>query len=242
MKTWYVYHIIDPTINEVFYIGKGSGRRYSIHMIRALKWRKDGTIISGGNRHLYNKLLKIHDAGLCPKYYIEFESNIEKQVLDREVADISKFGIENLCNLTYGGEGETRSKESLEKLSKSSREFWNSDGGFAMKEKLSQERMGENNPMYGYKMTEEEKKKKVDDLLSVPRWNKGLKGDPRAKGPPLGSLPHNALSCRLINIDGRIVEAKSMKELSKLSGVPLISINRMRGGKKNRKGWQLEII
>jgi len=242
MKTWYVYHIIDPVTNEVFYIGKGCGKRYSIHMIRALKWRKDGTIIPGGNRHLYNKLLKIVDAGLQPKYSIEFESEIEKQVLDREVMDISKFGIENLCNLTYGGEGETRTKESLEKLSQSLREFWDSEDGYLLREKFSQDKMGDKNPMYGTKMSEKDKRIHVDALLSVPRWNKGLKGDPRSKGHHKGTPANNALHCRLIHENGQIFEAKSMKELSILSGIPLISINRMRQGKKNKKGWKLEII
>lgn len=211
-------------------------------MTRALKWKKDETIVSGGNRHLYNKLLKIHDDGYHPRYSIEFESNTEKEVLEREIIDISKFGIENLCNLTYGGEGETRTKESLEKLSQSLRKFWDSENGYLLRQKYSSDRSGYKNPMYGIEMSEEDKKIHIKALLSVPRWNKGLKNDPRSKGHCIGTPANNALHCRLINNNGTIIEAKSLKELSTLSGVPLISINRMRSGKKNKKSWELEIL
>lgn len=132
-KTWYVYHIIDPETNKVFYIGKGHGQRAYIHMTRALKWNKTGKIIPGGNKHLYRKLLKIYNKNLNPVYSISFSSSIEKEVLDREENDIKIFGLENLCNLTHGGEGETRSKESLIKLSNSIKKFWNSDDGQSMK-------------------------------------------------------------------------------------------------------------
>lgn len=243
MKTWYTYHIINPETNKVFYVGKGHGRRAYIHMTRALKWRQTGKIVPGGNKHLYRKLLQIHDKNLQPIYSIVFSSTVEKETLDREEVDIKIFGLENLCNFTHGGEGETKTPETLEKMSKAMRAFWNSDDGYVMREKYSRERSGSKNPMYGIKLDEETIKKKVSALLSVPRWNKGLKGDPRSKGHHKGEPARNALSCRLINEDGRVFEANSIKELSKLSGVPLISIQRLHLGicKKNKKGWKFEL-
>jgi hypothetical protein len=243
MKTWYTYHIIDPETNKVFYVGKGHGQRMRIHMTRALKWRQTGKIIPGGNKHLYHKLLQIHDKGLEPLYSIVFTSEVEKETLDREEMDIKIFGLENLCNLTYGGEGETRSPETLKKLSKSLRKFWDSDDGYKLRTQFSENRSGDKNPMWGVKYDEETIKKKVSALLSVPRWNKGLKGDPRAGGPPKGVPSHNALPCRLVNEDGRVFEANSIQELSRVSGVPLISISRLHLGiyKKNKKGWKFEL-
>lgn len=241
-KTWYVYHIIDPETNKVFYIGKGHGQRAYIHMTRALKWNKTGKIIPGGNKHLYRKLLKIYNKNLNPVYSISFSSSIEKEVLDREENDIKIFGLENLCNLTHGGEGETRSKESLIKLSNSIKKFWNSDDGQSMKKRLSEDRMGSNNPMYGVKLDEETIKNKVTALLSVPRWNKGLKGDPRSKGHPKGNVPCNAIACRLINEDGRVFESNSIKKLAVISGVSLSSINRMHLGNCKKDGWSFEKI
>ncbi len=241
MRIYYTYHITDPETNKVFYVGKGYGQRVYIHMTRALKWRKSGKIVSGSNKHLYRKLLRLHDKGLQPIYNIVFESEIEKEALDREELDIKTFGLENLCNLTYGGEGETRSVETLEKISKALQKFWNSCDGYARRREFSEMRMGAQNPMWGTKENEEHKKNRMAPMLSKPRWNVGLKGDPRSKGPPKGEPSHNALPCRLMNEDGRIVEARSLVELSKLSSVPLISINRMRAGAKNKKGWRLEI-
>lgn len=243
-KIWYVYHIIDPETNKVFYIGKGHGQRAYIHMTRALKWYKTGKIVPGANKHLYHKLLKIYKNNLRPIYSIVFSSSIEKEVLDREENNIKIIGLENLCNLTHGGEGESKTKETLLKISDSLKKFWSSDDGYAMKQKFSEERAGSNNPMWGISLDEETIKKKVLALLSVPRWNKGLKGDPRSKGPPKGNIPRNAIACRLINDDGRIIEASSIKELSLKSGVPLISINRIHLGiyKKNKKGWRFELI
>lgn len=242
MKTWYTYHIIDPENNEIFYIGKGRGQRAYVHMTRALKWRNTGKIVPGGNRHLYNKLLKIHDKGLDPIYSIVFTSEIEKEVLDREELDIKNIGIENLCNLTLGGEGETRAPESLLKLSESLRKFWSSEDGYKLKQNYSENRKKENNPMWGKIEDEEHKKLRMTNFLKKPKWNKGLKGDPRAKGPPIGSLPCNAISCKLFGKNNEFFEAKSLKELSVISGVPLTSINKMRAGKINKKGWRLECI
>jgi hypothetical protein len=240
MKTWYTYHLIDPETNVVFYVGKGHGRRMYAHLTRALKWRETNYLNQKVNKHLYYKLLQIHDKKLQPIYLKVLSSEIETETLSREMEDIKEIGIENLCNLTYGGEGETRSPEALKKLSESLQKFWSSENGKQLRIKYSEDRVGENNPMWGTVEDEEHKIQRMIPMLSKPRWNKGLKGDPRSAGPPKGELPPNALKCRLTNEDGRIVEANSLKELSILSGVPLISISRMRAGKKNKKGWRLE--
>jgi hypothetical protein len=242
MTEYYTYHITDPETNKIFYVGKGHGQRAYIHMTRALAWRETGKLTPGANKHLYNKLLNIYDKKLEPIYSIVFTTEIEKEALHREEEDIRSFGIENLCNLTYGGEGETRSGKALENLSKSLQEFWNSEDGYTMRKQFSEMRTGDKNPMWGIKEDEEHKKERMKNCLAMPRWNKGLKGDPRSKGPPKGSIPHNAIKCKLSNEDGRSFEAISLTELAKLSGVPLVSIGRLRKGVKNRKGWRLEII
>jgi hypothetical protein len=239
---YYTYHLVDPKTNEAFYVGKGKGQRAYIHLTRALHWHETGLSVPGANFHLYNKLLKLQRNGLEPIYVFVLENVSEKEALAREMEDIQKIGIDKLCNLTYGGEGETRSPEILKKISKSLREFWDSEDGTQMRQKFSENRTGEKNPRWGTIEDDEHKMNRMAPMLSRPRWNVGLKGDPRSKGHPKGSLPHNALMCRLINEDGRIVEANSLKKLSELSGVPLMSISRIRAGKKNKKGWRLETI
>jgi hypothetical protein len=242
-QKWYTYHIIDPENSKVFYVGKGQGNRAYIHMTRALHWKETGKLVPGANLHLYNKLLKIHNKNLQAEYLLTFFST-EQEALEQEKCDISLFGLENLCNLTHGGEGETKTPETLLKMSQSMKEFWNSEDGYAMKKKFSEDRLGDKNPMWGVKLDEETIKQKVDAMLSVPRWNKGLKNDPRSKGPPKGTIPHNALPCRLINEDGKIFEARSIKELSEVSKVPITTISKLHLGyvKKNKKGWKFELI
>lgn len=240
---WYTYHLLDPVTDIVFYVGKGQKNRAKIHLTRALKWRADNYTKYVPNKHLYYKLLKIYDAGLeakCLYKYYEFEA----EALKNEAIDIAYFGLHNLCNLTAGGEGHTLCEESLKKISESSKKFWASEAGEALKLKLSIERTGIHNPMYGYTEDEESKTKRMKNFLAVPKWNKGLIGDPRSKGPPKGSASVNAIKCRLINKDGRVFEALSLIKLSEISGVPLITINRLRRKiyKTNKAGWSFELI
>lgn len=244
MKIYYTYHVIDPEDNRIFYIGKGHGKRYKVHMGRALRWRATGYINQKVNKHFYYTLLKIYDKGMLPVSIIVFETLSEEEAHKKENEDIKKIGLHNLCNLTHGGEGETKTQETLEKMSKSIQAFWNSEDGYVMRKRFSEEKTGKNNPMWGVKLDEETINKKVDAMLSKPRWNIGLKNDPRSKGHSKGEPANNALRCKLINEDGRVFEAHSLKELSKLSGVPLMSINRLHLGmcKKNRKGWKFELI
>jgi len=51
---WYVYQLIDPRNKEVFYIGKGTGKRIHEHEREALK---------GVCSHKCHKINKIHKAG-----------------------------------------------------------------------------------------------------------------------------------------------------------------------------------
>lgn len=100
------------------------------------------------------------------------------------------------------------------------------------KEKIRQTKLGEKNPMYGKKLSLEEKQAKGQSMNSVPRWNKGKtsKEDPRLLklGVWKGKLPPNAKKCRLINeIENVNITANSLKELSEKSNIPLISIHRI---------------
>src|SRR5580698_4258704 len=93
-NNYYTYHIVDPQTSNVFYVGKGKGRRAYIHMTRALHWRETGLSVPGANFHLYNKLLKLRRNGLEPIYEFVLENVSEKEALAREVEDIQKIGID----------------------------------------------------------------------------------------------------------------------------------------------------
>ena len=117
------------------------------------------------------------------------------------------------------------------------------------KEKMSLSKIGNKNPMFGKKYTDEEIAEKVRGLLSVPRWNKGLTAadDPRiAKlATQKGKTPGNAIKCKLIDLEtGDIWEAESLKHLSQKCPISLPTMFRLRNnkaGKKITKKYKLEI-
>src|SRR5271166_5558625 len=95
---FYTYILIDPRDDAVFYVGKGKGNRCYQHLANAGK-------VIGTNRKLKNKILKIIGIGLTPFAEKIFEHQDEWPALANEIAAISFYGRENLCNLTDGGEG-----------------------------------------------------------------------------------------------------------------------------------------
>jgi|TARA_B100001971_G_C18153649_1_gene517276 hypothetical protein len=106
---YYVYTLNDTQGNP-FYVGKGTGRRMYIH-----EWNvQRDSLPNGGNKHLYHKIKKVGDID----YQIIFRSNDEQKCYDKEIELIEKYGIENLCNLTYGGDGLRATDEIKAKISK----------------------------------------------------------------------------------------------------------------------------
>lgn len=116
--------------------------------------------------------------------------------LDIEKKLILEIGIEKLCNLTEGGEGETRTEEALQKMSIKRKEWLQSEEGKKFILQMSNNRKGSGNPRWGFKEAEEKKKERMKNMLSKPRWNSGLtkENDPRiAKlAHRKGKLPYNA--------------------------------------------------
>jgi len=125
---YYVYELIDPRNNKVFYVGKGKYKRMYYHY----------NIVNNNknliNKHLENKLKQLINENLKPKYKKIFESENEQECFKKEIKKIKEIGKENLCNLTNGGE---------------------SNGGFIFSEKTkllkSKQTSGSGNPMYGKK-------------------------------------------------------------------------------------------
>lgn len=94
---YYVYHLIDPRDGSVFYVGKGTGDRYKHH-------ERDAARLRFANSE---KEWRIHDIWSCGekvrrKKVKEFSS--ESAALDFERPEIDRIGIENLTNISNGGE------------------------------------------------------------------------------------------------------------------------------------------
>jgi len=121
-KKFYVYKLITSD-DELIYIGKGSGNRMNKHVQIAM----GNSINRTKNPKLYNKIKKIISNGgfIIPK--VVFESTSEDDCFNEEIKIISEIGLDNLCNLTIGGEGTSGyflSEETRMKMSKAKKNQW----------------------------------------------------------------------------------------------------------------------
>lgn len=91
---FYVYHLIDPRNNLVFYVGKGKNNRMFKHE-KCVKLGK----MPNGNKKLFDKITEIISLNLNIKYEKVFETENEKEAYEYENYLINNFGIENLCNV-----------------------------------------------------------------------------------------------------------------------------------------------
>jgi len=99
--------------------------------------------------------------------------------------------------------------------------------------KISLKNSGEGNGMYGKKEDTDKKKKRMEHMLSTPKWNKGKTkyDDPRLLklgAAHIGKLPHNAIKVKLLNTETmEFWEASSLKALSKICPLSLPTISRL---------------
>jgi hypothetical protein len=97
---YYVYALIDPNTNQIFYIGKGSGSRYKSHAKATLK--------SGSNIAKYLKIHEIQNEGLEIKTEILYPYLNEEDALLLEKIMIYMLGRKalgegGLLNVVPGG-------------------------------------------------------------------------------------------------------------------------------------------
>jgi hypothetical protein len=138
---FYVYLLKDGLTGAVFYVGKGTGNRRSKHLSIARGNSKNRQ----RNPKLYNKIADLLANSIPIISDVIFESVDEEICLKYEVAKICEIGLDNLCNLTNGGEGTSGYKISDES-----------------RKKLSEAHKGIRKGCKGRKWTEAEKKKLSD--------------------------------------------------------------------------------
>ncbi|MBX3533396.1 MAG: GIY-YIG nuclease family protein [Xanthobacteraceae bacterium] len=96
---YYVYTLTDPRCGEVFYVGKGKGRRIAAHTKEALR---------GVQSHKCNKIRSIIADGHEVVSEVVREFKREDAAFRYEKKLIAKIGLENLTNIEPGGRGDCR--------------------------------------------------------------------------------------------------------------------------------------
>lgn len=92
--TYYVYELVDPRNNKVFYVGKGKGKRLFEHQKEALKGSMHRKCVL--IREILNSNLEVITN--IVKYFDD-----EQKAYDYEVQLISEIGLSNLTNILKGG-------------------------------------------------------------------------------------------------------------------------------------------
>lgn len=106
---YYVYLLIDPRNNKVFYVGKGCGERINHHLLGALEEKTKET----------EKIKTIRDIQRTKKEVVLTilrHGLTEKEAFEIECAMIDFLGIENLTNLVNGHYSADRGLMSLQDL------------------------------------------------------------------------------------------------------------------------------
>ena len=177
--THYTYVLIDPRNNDVFYVGKGIGKRMHDHLEDSIKGIHY-------NPKLQNKILKILSLGMVPVSEKIFEHQDEWPALANEMFAIDFYGLKSLCNILRGGDGGwwglRHSEETKAKMS--SGNWLGKHLSEETKAKISASRTGEKNHFFGKELSEEHKAK-----ISVS--NKGVKrGSPSEETKAKMSISH----------------------------------------------------
>jgi hypothetical protein len=106
---YYVYLLINPINNQIFYVGKGHGNRINQHLFGANVTELDEI----------RKIQIIHEiesSGLQVKHSILRHGLTEKEAFEIESSVIDLIGIENLSNIVKGHNSTDRGLMSLEDI------------------------------------------------------------------------------------------------------------------------------
>lgn len=104
-EAYYVYLLVDPRDQVVFYVGKGQGNRIDQH-------EKDAISKAGLNREKESKIREIMESGYNVIKIIVKTFQKEQEAYDFEEEQVIIYGLENLTNMKAGG-GTARDSFSL---------------------------------------------------------------------------------------------------------------------------------
>lgn len=102
---YYVYLLIDPETNQIFYIGKGIGNRIFAHA--------NATIFDAAPSDKLDKIRDIRTRGLEVKYIVHRHGLTEKEAFEVEAALIDFMGLSGLTNQVQGYDSDDRGQMSV---------------------------------------------------------------------------------------------------------------------------------
>lgn len=123
---YYVYYLISPIDNKIFYVGKGKGSRMREHVSMTKRDK-----VSNNNTYLFRKIKKILEQYNDVIYDVVFRTDSEKEAYDKEQEIINDIGVSNLCNISLGYN--ILNVETKEKISKTMKYKYEFDDEFILK-------------------------------------------------------------------------------------------------------------
>src|SRR3989344_7116616 len=106
---YYVYLLIDPRTDKVFYVGKGCGNRINHHLLGALEEKTKET-------EKIKRIREIQKVELEVEHTILRHGLTEKEAFEVESAVIDLLDLENLTNLVLGHHTTDRGLMKLEDI------------------------------------------------------------------------------------------------------------------------------
>ena len=105
----YVYLLIDPRNNKIFYVGKGKGNRINKHLL----WALDGNT---KETEKIKRIKEIQSAKLEVKHTVLRHELTDKEALEVESAVIDVLWKDNLTNIVKGHNSEDKGIMELEDI------------------------------------------------------------------------------------------------------------------------------
>lgn len=105
---YYVYLLIEPETNQIFYIGKGIGNRIFAHINDAITNEMPSDKL--------DKIREIRAKGLEVKHIVHRHGLTEKEAFEIEAALIDFIGLSGLTNQVQGFNSDDRGKMSVDEV------------------------------------------------------------------------------------------------------------------------------
>lgn len=105
---YYVYFLLQPETEEIFYIGKGTGNRVFAHASDALT--------NASPNEKLDTIRAIHASGRSVKHVIHRHGLTEKEAFEVEAALIEYVGLDKLTNQVHGYNSDDRGQMSVQDI------------------------------------------------------------------------------------------------------------------------------